>query len=91
MEKPNMGKKPDDLQKLNENGEINAVKRIELLLWGDEKLGIRGMKGRLDRVEKVGSIALLLLIIILLVTVADLQLTDSSGLLPLLVKGLLGG
>lgn len=86
-----MGKKPDDLQRLNENGEITPLKRIEMLLWGDKKLGIIGLKGRMDRVERVGLIGILLLIVILLVTVADLQLVDGgTGLLPLLIKGLLG-
>lgn len=90
MEKSDMGAKPDDLQKLNENGEIGALQRIELLLWGDKELGIIGLKGRTDRIEHVGLVGMLLLIIILLVTVADLQMTDDTGLLPLLIKGLLG-
>jgi len=90
METHNMGKKPSDLQKLNENGEIKPLKRIELLLWGDEELGILGMKGRMDRVERIGLIGMVLLVFILLVTIADLQLTGSSSLLELLVKGLLG-
>ena len=91
MEKTNMGSKPDDLQKLNENGEISAVKRIEMLLWGDKELGILGLKGRTDRIERVGLVMMVLLIFILLVTMADLQLTGSSNLFDLLIKGLLGG
>lgn len=86
-----MGRKPDALQKLNADGGYNATQRIELLLWGDKKLGICGLKGRMDRVERVGLVMLMLLIVILLVTVADLNLVNGGGgLLPLLIKGLLG-
>lgn len=91
MEELSMGDKTDDLQKLNENGHIGATKRIELLLWGDKTLGIRGLKGRVDRIERTMLIMLLMLILITLVTVADLNLAHGSSLLALLVKGLLGG
>lgn len=84
--------KPDDLQKLNQGGNIDAMKRIELLLWGDKTLGIRGLKGRTDRIEKVGLIMMMMLVLITLVTIADLNLGNGGhGLLALLLKGLLGG
>ena len=91
METPNMAKKQSALEKLDDNGELSPTKRIELLLWGDKELGILGLKGRMDRVERVGLVGVLLLIVILMVVVADLQLVNGGkGLLPLLIKGLLG-
>lgn len=70
---------------------VSTIERIEKLLWGDKRLGLRGLKCRVERNEKVLLINTALLVILLLINAADLQLSNGGGIIPLLLKGLLGG
>lgn len=70
---------------------VDAIRRIEKLLWGDKKLGLRGLQCRVTRCERYMLINTVLVIVLLLISVADLQLDNGGGLIELLLKGLLGG
>lgn len=85
-----MAKNKDARKALDEHDDISPIKRIELLLWGDEELGIRGLKGRVERGEHVMFVILAVVVFLLIITVADVQATGGTGLLELLVKGLIG-
>ena len=85
-----MTKNKDARKTLDEHDHISPIRRIELLLWGDKELGIRGLKDRDDRGEKVMFAILAVVVFLLIITVADVQATGGKGLLELLVKGLIG-
>ncbi len=70
---------------------VNTIRRIEKLLWGDKKLGLRGLQCRVTRCERLILINTGLVVVLLLINIADLQLNNGGGLIELLLKGLLGG
>ncbi|KKN42647.1 hypothetical protein LCGC14_0710990 [marine sediment metagenome] len=70
---------------------VSAIQRIEKLLWGDKKLGLRGLQCRVNWCERLITINTVLVIVLLLINIADLQLSNGGGLIELLLKGLLGG
>ncbi len=86
-----MSDKSESLRDNDEYDHVSAIQRIEQLLWGDKKLGIRGLQCRVTRCEKIVLINTALITVLLLINIADLQLTNGGGLIELLIKGLLGG
>lgn len=82
----------------NAHPSLSFEGRIEVLLWGDKKLGVKGIKGRMDKLEHL--IYILLGVSVLTATALLDHLTSMhngtnagivSKLLQGLVTGLLGG
>lgn len=82
----------------NAHPSLSFEERIEVLLWGDKKLGVKGIKGRMDKLERMMYVLLaisILTVIALLDHLTGLHNDASAGivskLLQNLVTGLLGG
>ena len=71
---------------------LSFEERLEVLLWGDKKLGVVGIKGRMDKLDRMAK-ALLILSILTAVGLLD-HLTNSgsnssAGIVGRLLQGLL--
>ena len=79
-------------QILESNGLTDAEK-MRLLIWGDPKLGVRGVKGRLDRHEKLLWTMVVFQGIVSLALVGHVGLSadPNGGLIGALLKALFGG
>ena len=73
---PSKNKNSDDKQIVdNFHPRLSFEQRIELLIWGDKKLGVKGIKGRIDKLERL---ILLVLVLSFITSLALLEhLTNS--------------
>jgi hypothetical protein len=85
-------KKPTEEQIVNSNG-FTEGQQLRILVWGDKKLGVRGLKGRLERLEKILILVVGFngLIAVAFVGHIGLSFTGEGGLVGALLKGLFGG
>jgi hypothetical protein len=85
-------KKQTEEQIVNSNG-FTESQQLRILIWGDKKLGVRGLKGRTERVEKLVIATMAMNIVSLLAFAAHvgLQFNGQGGLLGAILRGLLGG
>lgn len=77
---------------LHGNG-LTDMERIKLMIWGNSKLGVRGLKGRLERVERMAYVTLFfefLLIVLIIAGSTRVEPEHGSTILRYLV-GLLFG
>jgi len=91
--KKNNGK--DDKQRVdNTHPSLSFEERIEVLLWGDKKLGVKGIKGRMDKLEYLLYILLgisVLTAIALLDHLTSLHNGVNAGIVSKLLQGLVVG
>lgn len=88
-----------DHQRVNDaHPSLSFEERIEVLLWGDKKLGVVGIKGRVDKLQRMLYVLLgisVLTAIALLDHLTSLHSGADAGivskLLQSMVTGLLGG
>jgi hypothetical protein len=84
-------KKKTEEQIVNSNG-FTESQQLRILIWGDKKLGVRGLKGRLERLEKMLIIVVGFnsLIAVAFVGHIGLSFTGEGGLIGALLRGLFG-
>ena len=87
-----MTKQATELEKVTNGAGLNEYAQLRILLWGDKKLGVRGLKGRLERLEKVLIVLLGFngLIAVAFVGHIGLSFSGEGGLIGALLRGLFG-
>jgi hypothetical protein len=88
-----MTKQATELEKVTNGAGLNEYAQLRILLWGDKKLGVRGLKGRLERLEKLLIVIVGFNSILALAFVGHIGLsfTGQGGLIGAILKGLFGG
>ena len=89
----------EDQQRVNEaHPSLAFNERIEVLLWGDKKLGVVGIKGRMDKLQHMFYVLLgisILTAFALLEHITSLHSGADAGIISKLLRstllGLLGG
>lgn len=77
----------------NQHPTMTFEQRIEVLLWGDERLGVKGIKGRVDRLDKLVVWSILISLLGLIENVSSIG-NHSAGLISQIILKcieLLGG
>jgi hypothetical protein len=79
-------------RELIERNGLTDQEKMQLVIWGDPKLGVRGILGRMDRVDKLLLIGIGINVLFLLVLVGHLGLAvdPQGGLIGALLRGLFG-
>jgi len=84
-----------DHQRVNDaHPSLSFEERIEVLLWGDKKLGIVGIKGRVDKLQRILYVLLgisVLTAIALLDHLTSLHSSADAGIIGKLLQGMVVG
>jgi hypothetical protein len=77
---------------LIESNGLTDQEKMQLVIWGDPKMGVRGILGRMDRVERLLVIGIGFNSLALLVLVGHLGLEadPQGGLIGALLRALFG-
>jgi hypothetical protein len=78
---------------LIEGNGLTDTEKMQLVVWGDPKMGVRGILGRMDRVERllIVGIGTNVLMVIVLVGHLGLEADPQGGLVGAFLRGLFGG
>lgn len=72
---------------------LTEADKVRLMLWGDPKLGVKGLKGRLERVDKLlwSLIVFDALVFLVMAGHIGLAVDPQGGIVGAIIRGLFGG